>query len=57
MLNPQRKGLALAVIGFLIFLPGVILSLVGVALIPAIVFIVVGGTLWLIGILRMKNAN
>ncbi len=54
LLNPQKKGLVLAIIGFIIFLPGMILSLVGVALIPAIILTVVGGTLWIIGILRMR---
>ena len=54
LLSPQKKGLALAIIGFIIFLPGMILSLVGVALIPAIILTVVGGTLWIIGILRMR---
>lgn len=55
LLNSQRKGLALAIIGFIIFLPGMVLSLVGVALIPAIILAVVGGTLWIIGILRMRH--
>ena len=54
LLNPQKKGLALAIIGFIIFLPGMILSLVGVALIPAIILTVVGGILWIMGILRMR---
>lgn len=47
---------ALVIIGFLIFLPGLILTLLGIALIPALVMVVVGGILWIIGLLKMKNS-
>lgn len=51
----EAKVNALVIIGFLIFLPGLILSLLGTALIPALVLLIVGGTLWIIGLLKMKN--
>jgi len=47
---------ALVIIGFLIFLPGMILTLIGIALIPALVLVIVGGTLWVIGLIKMMKS-
>ena len=54
-LQPQRVN-ALMVVGFLLLIPGMVLSMLGVALIPAIVLALVGGTLFIIGVLKMKNS-
>lgn len=50
LLSPQ-KVIVLMIIGFLIMLPGMILAALGVALIPAIILAVVGGTLVVVGVL------
>lgn len=50
LLSPQ-KIIVLMIIGFLIMLPGMILAALGVALIPAIILTVVGGTLVVVGVL------
>ncbi len=55
LLHSMRVN-ALVIIGFLIFLPGLVLTLIGIALIPALVLVLVGGTLWLIGLIKMKNS-
>jgi len=55
LLNIMRVN-ALIIIGFLIFLPGLVLTLIGIALIPALVLVLVGGTLWIIGLIKMKNS-
>jgi hypothetical protein len=47
---PQRI-LILMILGFLLLLPGAILAAVGVALIPAIILAVLGGTLMILGVL------
>ena len=47
---PQRI-LILMIVGFLLLLPGAILAALGVALIPAIIFALLGGTLMILGVL------
>lgn len=53
LLSPQ-KFLPLMIVGFALLLPGMVLAMLGVALIPAIILAVVGGTLFIIGLLIGK---
>ena len=50
-ITKPNRILVLMIIGFLFLLPGMILAMLGVALIPAIIFAVLGGTLMIIGVL------
>ena len=50
----SNRILALMIVGFALLLPGMVLAMLGVALIPAIILAVVGGTLMIIGVLAGK---
>ena len=51
----SNRILALMIVGFALLLPGMVLAMLGVALIPAIILAVVGGTLMIIGVLAGKQ--